>query len=167
MAKPTLYSLNIRYRNTYFCIAKISINNSGGDIYYIPATHSENEKDKNLIDHISFHKDGRVHITNRDNSKSILQPGANKTGGRQEIVTTGYQILLTQTISDFTKLPRLNLKDIGLIDEVFNVTEIIPLKLKFSMISGKLIVRGKATAHSARERPEIIEVKKDPETSSG
>ena len=75
------------------------------DIYYFPSQTvvTKNDSIDFIIDHISFHKDGRVHVKTKENKRLFTQKG--NYIHRLPLRQTGQQILLTDFIEDYKTLP--------------------------------------------------------------
>lgn len=131
------YEILIRSNGSYLKIGKVLIKRLDGDIYYIPSQREilSDQKDwiKKIIDKISWHKSGCVHVKLRDSSYDGLQQ-------RQLIQNVGFQEVVRDIILDFSKLPVFTAKPDSL-DVVLDIRKYNgPIQFLFSVVSGRLII---------------------------
>lgn len=116
-------------------IGTVIIDSFNGDIYYVPsqkALVTKNTKDPNrVIDHISFHESGKVHIKFMDRTREDLP----SRGPLREI---GYQLMVEDHIYDLHSLPD-HRKKVTELDQIFWPPNIVGATFRFSIISGRLI----------------------------
>lgn len=146
------YRILIKSKNDCFKIGTILIKRLKGDIFYIPSQRVLVDSScgivENIINHISYHKNGQVHIKTKNRNRYILETGKRGVNSsnkltRQSIKNIGFQEIVRDTIPDFLKLPKL-LKQVDNFDVVFEVNKYKgPVQFLFSIVSGRLIVAKK------------------------
>lgn len=153
------YNLNVRHKSEIRIIARISIDDSNGDIYYIPMSSPETKAGGD-VDHVSFHRDGRVHVVGKNKKKIVVDESGEKvSNGRIALMNTGYQLMVTDHVPSLSWLPTASEHSHFSSDETFDLDVVQPLMMNFSMISGRLIVSGRAEVRNKGTDPKIIDVK--------
>lgn len=146
------YRILVKSNGNLYKLGHVMIQRFEGDIFYVPSQNGiVDSSDKNtlqkIMDHISWHKSGRVHMKIKDSQYYIFEEGKgviNKILGkkvRQEIQDIGYQEIVRDTVIDFSKLPKHE-KSVDALDVVFDVGNYKkPVQFHFSMVSGREIVK--------------------------
>ena len=146
--KEVKYRVLIKSEKNYFRLGTILLQTYEGDIYYIPSqrlmliTSVNGKVKKEVIDHISWHKSGRVHFKILGGFRDVLEYGEQeeKSGSRQAIKDIGFQEIVKEIILDFTKLPLLTKKKKAL-DVILDSKQYKnPIQFIFLIVSGRLIV---------------------------
>ena len=163
----TTYRILVKQRDTYFKLGHILIKASEGDIYYVPSQTGVIDADnehliKEIIEHVAWHKSGRVHVKKKDGEIVVLEEGVGVVDkedvpmlDRQEIKDIGYQEIVRDTVIDVKTLP-VHGKKIEQLDVVLDLKEHDgPIQLHFSIVSGTHIV----AAYEGKETPVKIATK--------
>ncbi|MFH1769922.1 MAG: hypothetical protein ABH833_04690 [Parcubacteria group bacterium] len=152
MSKTVKYRVLIKSDGNYYKLGTIIIKRFEGDIIYAPSQlkvigSSSTGTLDNVIDHVSWHPSGRVHVKIKDDSYEIFEEGIgvlNSIFGmekdRQRIKDIGFQEILRDTVIDIATLPE-HKKKIDKLDIVFDIKDYDgPVQFYFSMVSGTHIV---------------------------
>jgi len=129
------YNILIKSGSNLFNLGKIIIRIFKGEIFYSPSYKiliDSNRKILGIIDKISWHASGEVHIKTKNGNYVYKQK-------IQKIKDIGFQYLIRVIIPDFFKLPKKNKKENP--DVILNINNYKgPLEFVFSIVSGRLIV---------------------------
>jgi hypothetical protein len=149
MGKVLKHNILIFYKEIYRKLGNVIISRSNGDILYVPSqrkTIASNYGTANeVIDHIAWHKTGRVHIKMVSGKKYVFEYGrgevAEISDKRQPILDIGYQEILRDTVIDMQKLPILK-KKINELDIVFRAGNYSgAIQFHFSIVSEHQIIK--------------------------
>ena len=129
------YRILITNNGQFYKIGHIIINRFEGDFYYTPSQQQiinfSSGCQNKIIDHVAWHKDGRIHIKTKDGKYYNVE-------SRQKVNEIGYQDIVVDKVENYKKLPKRTKKKL---DVVFDADKYIgPIEFKFSVVSGKLIV---------------------------
>lgn len=141
----------IRHNGFSYHFADISINPSGGDIYYFPSKRilvglGTLVPAGRLVDHLSIHNDGRTHAKDAY-GKKFQGPKILK------IQDIGYQRLIVDDVSNFEGVGLPNVDEAMDSDCFLEMPENSPPAaiLQISIISGRMMVGGLARSNSGGE----------------
>jgi len=128
------YNILIKSNLGLFNLGKVIIRRFKGEIFYVlPHKYLIDDNGRNLgvIDKISWHASGEVHIKTK-NGKYVYKQKI------QKIKDIGFQYLLRVIIPNFLKLPKKQKKEN--FDIILNINNYKgQLEFVFSIVSGKLI----------------------------
>ncbi len=146
------YRILIKSNTNYYKLGTIIIKRFDGDIFYTPSqkgvTNSSGNMNNKIIDHVSWHKSGRVHIKPQNGNYEIFEEGVGvlkpTTGvkkDRQKIKDIGFQEIVRDTVIEIKALPE-HKKKIDELDVVFNIKEYLEsVQFHFSIVSGTHIAK--------------------------
>jgi len=135
--KTVSYRLLIPFEERLYKIGQITIKNFEGDILYTPSQciQIKDGQVRGKVDHVSFHKSDRndnLSVKFINEEREVLDP-------RLPILDTGYQLMFEDSIFDIPGLPE-HKKKVDPKDLVFNPITEQMVKLRLSIISGRLII---------------------------
>lgn len=150
MKKEVKYRILIKKDLDYFKLGTIIIQRFSGDVFYSPSQKGVQNSNygfvRKIMDHISFHSTGRVHLKPRKGNNHIFESGDGENVPqtskiRQKIIDTGFQELVCDTVLDYKKIP-VHKKNIDNLDVVFDVSNYEgPVQFMFSMVSGRQLIK--------------------------
>lgn len=138
-------------------VGDIIITIETGDVYYVPSQKKVIDASTEntigwIINHVSWHKSGTVHIKDNNLNRFSSEKGVGDYVGdgiRQKIQDIGYQRMLLDTILNIDILPK-HKKKTGELDIVFKIRDYHgPIQFDFSIVSGREIINthlGKKTS---------------------
>jgi hypothetical protein len=148
--KTVTYRMLIKQGFKYYKLGTIIIKRLEGEFLYTPSQlrieNSGSEKViGKVIDHVSWHKSGRVHIKTKDGEYDVVEEGVEmlKPEGwksRQKIEDIGFQEIIRDTVIDVSTLPEY-IKKIDGLDVVFDIKDYVgPVQFLFTIVSGTHVV---------------------------
>ncbi len=144
------YRIVIKYSSYFFNIGMITVQRFTGDILFTPSQVQASKvggKTNNVeIDHISFHKTGRVHIKDTKNNRFILESGEDESkpktnDKRVSVDRTAFNNFFVMWVEHLEKLPKIPDDEIERLDVILNSAVSENIEINFSMVSGKLLVK--------------------------
>lgn len=174
MSKTTSYKILIKSGRAHYKLGTIIIKTFDGDIMYTPSQAGISESNSNIIfkviDHVSWHRSGRVHIKTKNGGYKIFEEGLgvlNPIIGieqtRQEIKDIGFQEILRDIVADISTLPKYT-GEINELDVILNINGYAgAIQFIFSIVSGTHIValfEGKETPIKTSENIEKLDNQK-------